>query len=74
MAKCRVLKSWFWMGDFQQVGAVIENTPEWIAARLADGGLVELIEGATEPVIEQAVRQQEPETAVAPRQRARSRK
>lgn len=70
MAKCRVVKGgWFWLGEMQVVGVEIQASPEWIANRVADG-LVERIDATpAADVIEQAVREPEAESAVAPRQR-----
>lgn len=45
MPKARVLKSgWIWKGVTQHAGDVIDApSVEWIANRVADGGLVEAI-------------------------------
>lgn len=78
MAKCRVVKGgWSWHGVMQEVGAVIEATPEWIQNRINDDGLVEWVEGepviapGPGPLIETATDEPVAETAVSPRQRAR---
>lgn len=46
MPKARVLKGgWTWKGVPMEVGAVIDApSTEWVRNRMADGGLVELIE------------------------------
>lgn len=69
MARCRVVKGgWSWMGTEQAVGTEIENTPAWIANRVADG-LVQPI--GDEIKIETATDEPVAETAVSPRGRAR---
>lgn len=53
MPKARILKGgWSWKGDTMVVGEII-NAPsvEWIANRVADGGLVEAV---AEPAAEAA--------------------
>lgn len=45
MPKARVVKGgWFWKGEPMEVGAeIVAPSAEWIANRVADGGLVEAI-------------------------------
>lgn len=52
MPKARVLKGgWTWKGVSMQVGAVIDAPSEqWIANRVADGGLVEAIAPAVQEI------------------------
>ncbi|MEQ1573628.1 MAG: hypothetical protein ABL993_05220 [Vicinamibacterales bacterium] len=72
MPKCRVAKGgWSWQGEAMVVGAVIlAPSEQWIDNRINDGGLVERIDATpAADVIEQAVREPEAESAVAPRQR-----
>ena len=71
MAKCRVTKGFMWKGAEQAIGAEIDESPEWIANRVRDG----LVAPVAEPVIEVAVqRPVNVEAAVAPRQRAKTKK
>lgn len=65
MPKCKVVKAgWLWRGVAQELGVVIEESAEWIANRVNDGGLVVPIE---EPVVEIATARVEAERAVSPR-------
>jgi hypothetical protein len=45
MPKCRVVKGgWSWLGVTRRVGDILDApSTEWVANRMADGGLVELI-------------------------------
>ena len=76
MAKCRVVKGgWMWKGVEQVVGAEIDESVEWIENRMRDGLVHHIAVPMPDPVIEQAVAQPSGvEVAVAPRQRAKTKK
>lgn len=77
MPKARILKGgWSWKGETMVVGQIIvAPSAEWIANRVADGGLVEAIadEPAIEPapVIEAAVVEPSETATIARKRKAR---